>query len=443
MTRRTHWLQRTLIGFCLWGLGSAGRLGADELGDWVTARMPELVALYQQLHEHPELSLHEEQTAARMAELMRSTGLEVTTGVGGHGVVGLFVNGPGPVVMVRADMDGLPIAEQTQLVYASRVRVPDGEGGEVGVMHACGHDIHMTSQVGVMKYLVEHRERWRGTLMVLFQPAEERGGGAKAMIDDGLFSRFPKPLCALALHCDSLLPTGQIGYRPGYSLANVDSVDVVVRGRGGHGAYPHTTIDPITQAAQLIVSLQTIVSREIAPTDPAVVTVGSIRGGTKHNIIPDECHLQLTLRSYSDQVREHLKDAVKRHAEAIAVAARAPAPSVTFSEGTPAMFNDERLVERCLPTMQQVLGSENVVLSEPAMGGEDFSEYGRAGVPIFMFRLGAVDRQRLAGYQRLKQEPPSLHSAQFYPDTEPTLHTGIRVMTSLVLSLMPSPAGEN
>lgn len=419
------------------GLTAPTPVPAEEPRAWAEGHLGELVSLYQHLHQHPELSRQEKETSARMAAELRSLGAEVTTGVGGYGVVGVVKNGPGHTLMLRADMDALPITEATQLVYSSQVRVPDDEGVEVGVMHACGHDVHLTCQVGVVRYLCAHRDRWSGTLLVVFQPAEERGGGARAMLDDGLFTKFPRPDWALALHCDSMLATGQIGYRAGYTLANVDSVDVFLKGRGGHGAYPHTTIDPIVLAAQFILELQTIVSREVAPTDPAVVTVGSIHAGTKHNVISDECHLQLTLRSYSDKVREHLKEAVTRKARAVAAAARAPEPTVSFSEGTPAMFNDEQLVERCRPTLERAVGAENLLLSEPAMGGEDFSEYGRAGVPIFMFRLGAIDAMRLAGYARLNQEPPSLHSAGFYPDTEPTLVTGVTAMTTLVLDLLP------
>ncbi len=415
---------------------STGPLLAAEPRDWATAHLPELVALYQHLHQHPELSRQEEQTAARLAQELRAVGAEVTTGVGGHGVVALLHNGEGPSVMLRADMDALPVVEQTGLVYQSTVTARDDQGAEVGVMHACGHDIHMTCLVGVVRFLAEHRDTWHGTLMAVCQPAEERGGGAKAMLEDGLFTRFPRPALALALHCDSTLPTGQIGYRAGYTLANVDSVDVVLIGRGGHGAYPHATIDPVVMAAHLIVDLQTVVAREVPPTDPAVITVGSIHAGSKHNIIGDRCHLQLTLRSYTDKVRDHLQQAVTRKARAVAMSFRAPEPEVAFSEGTPAMFNDEQLVERALPSLRRAVGEENVVLSEPAMGGEDFSEYGRAGVPIFMFRLGAVDRPRLASYVDRGLDPPSLHSAQFYPDTEPTLLTGVSAMSQALVELL-------
>jgi hippurate hydrolase len=402
----------------------------------VTGNLEGLLELYRHLHQNPELSLHEEKTAARMAQELKAVGADVHTGIGSHGVVGLLKNGEGPTAMLRCDMDALPVTENTQLVYASKVRVKDDKGAETGVMHACGHDIHMTNLVGVARYLAQHKDQWKGTAMFVCQPAEERGEGARKMLGAGLFSKIKKPDFAVALHCDSKTPAGKIGYRAGYALANVDSVDVTVRGRGGHGAYPHTTIDPIVLAAKLILDLQTIVSREIKPTESCVITVGSIHGGTKHNIIADTCHLELTVRSYSDEVRKQLLDGIRRKANAVAAGANAPEPTVTVSEGTPAMYNDDELVARLLPTLQKTLGKENVVPAEPAMGGEDFSEYGRAGVPSFMFWLGAVDEKRLAGYRRFNQEPPSLHSPVFYPDADSALTTGVTVMSAVMLDLL-------
>jgi hippurate hydrolase len=404
---------------------------------WITANLDSLIQLYRHLHQTPELSSHEEKTAQRMAQELKSLGMEVHTNIGGHGVVGLLKNGDGPTAMLRCDLDALPVTENTQLVYASKVRVKDDKGLETGVMHACGHDIHMTNLVGVARYLAGHKDEWKGTAMFLCQPAEERGEGARKMLGAGLFTKIKKPDYALALHVDSRTPTGKIGYRAGYALANVDSVDITVRGRGGHGAYPHTTIDPIVLAARLILDLQTIVSREVKPTEACVITVGSIHGGTKHNIIGDTCHLELTVRSYSDEVRKQLLDGIKRKANAVAAGADAPQPTVSVSEGTPAMFNNEELVARLLPTLQRALGKENVIPAEASMGGEDFSEYGRAGVPSFMFWLGAVDEQRLAGYKRFNQEPPSLHSPVFYPDAEEALTTGITAMAAAMLDLLP------
>lgn len=421
---------------CALGL-TAARGKAEEPTAWAKAHLPHLVQLYRHLHQNPELSHQEKQTSARLAQELQAAGAEVTTGVGGTGVVALVRNGGGPTIMVRTDMDALPVTENTGVPYASTVKVEEGDGSHVGVMHACGHDIHMASLVGVTQYLAANKPHWSGTLMLVCQPAEERGSGAEAMLKDGLFGKFPKPDFALALHVDSTLPTGQVGYKAGYTHANVDSVDITVRGRGGHGAYPHMTVDPVVVAAKLIVDLQTIVSREIEPTQPAVVTVGSIRGGSKHNIIGDTCHLQLTVRSYSDEVRRHLLEAIERKAKAAALAARAPAPEVKLSEATPAVFNDEALVRRALPSLKKSVGDGNAIPSEPSMGGEDFSEYGRAGVPIFMFRLGAVDAARLESYKRRGETPPSLHSAVFYPDAEPTLRTGVVVMTTLVMDLAP------
>ncbi len=412
---------------------------AEKPSPWVASNLGELVSLYQHFHQHPELSFEEEQTAQRVAEELRSLGVEVTSGVGGHGVVGILNNGEGPTLMLRADMDALPVVEETGLTYGSQVRVKSTAGATVGVMHACGHDVHMTNLIGVARYLASNRSAWQGTVMFVFQPAEERGSGAKAMLEEGLFDRFPKPDFALALHVDSTLATGKLGYRAGFALANVDSVDITMRGRGGHGAYPHTTVDPIVQAAMLVVDLQSIVSREIAPTEPAVITVGSIHGGTKHNIIGNECHLQITVRSYADEVREHLLEAIQRKAKAVATSFRAPEPDVAISEGTPALRNDDDLVRRVLPSLERAVGKSNLVPAPPSMGGEDFSRYGRAGVPIFMFRLGSVDARRLASYERIEQPPPSLHSALYFPDIEPTLTTGVTAMATAVVDLLPNP----
>jgi hippurate hydrolase len=408
----------------------------DEPRVWIERHVKDLAVLYQHLHAHPELSFQECETVRRLAQELTAVGAEVTTGVGGHGVVAVLRNGEGPTVMVRTDLDALPLVEQTGLPYASKITTKDESGAEVGVMHACGHDLHMTNLVGVARYLAAHKDRWRGTVVLVGQPAEERGAGAKAMLADGLFRRFPRPDYALALHVDSGMPAGSVGYRAGSAMANVDAVDITVRGRGGHGAAPHTTIDAIVQAAQLVLALQTIVSRELDPTQPAVVTVGSIHGGTKHNIIPSECHLQLTVRSHSDDVREQLLSAIERKTKAVAAGAGAPEPTVEFSEGTPSLYNDEDLTRRIVPVFRKLLGEDKVVQSKLAMVGEDFGQFGRAGVPIMMFRLGAVDAKRLARYEQLGRQPPSLHSPLFYPDVEPTLVTGVTAMAGAVLELL-------
>lgn len=408
---------------------------AETPREWATAHVGELYQLYQYFHTHPELSFQEVETAARVAKELKAVGVDVTEGVGGTGVVGVLKNGKGPTVMLRTDLDALPVTEMTGLAYASKVKVKDPSGVEVGVMHACGHDIHITNLVAMARYFSSHKDQWAGTLIFLGQPAEERGSGAKKMLDDKLFERFGKPDYALALHGDSSLASNMVGCRGGYMLANVDSVDITVRGRGGHGAMPHTTVDPIVTAAQLILSLQTIVSREMKPTDPAVVTVGSIHGGTKHNIIGDTCHLQLTVRSYSDEVREHVLAAIKRKAKGIAAAAGAPEPIIEVSEGTPAMFNDEKLANRMSEVFKKEFGKDNVIPGEPSMGGEDFSQYGRAGVPILMFRVGTVEPARLERLQKL-EAVPSLHSPLFYPDAEPTLITAAQSMIVATLELM-------
>ena len=413
-------------------------LADDAVGPhtWFQQNQSSLIELYRHLHQNPELSLQEKETAARMADELRGLGVEVTTGVGGHGVVGVLKNGNGNVLMLRADMDALPIAEQTGLPHASKVRTQDPRGATVGVMHACGHDVHMTNLVGVARYLASHRDQWTGTIVFLFQPAEELGAGAEAMLKDGLLARFPRPDFAVALHVSADVPAGKIQIRPGYALANVDSVDVVVKGRGGHGASPETTVDPIVIAARLILDLQTIVGREVKPIDPAVVTVGSIHGGTKHNIIPDECRLQLTLRSLTPEVREQLKDAVRRKAFAAAASAGAPEPSVEVTEGTPAMYNDPALTAQVAATLRRTIGDANVLDGEPAMGGEDFGRYGLAGVPICMFRLGAVSQKRLDEFAAQKVPPVSLHSPVFYPDVEETLAVGVPAMASVALELL-------
>jgi hippurate hydrolase len=406
---------------------------------WVDQQLPGLLQTYRWLHEHPEVSFEEQETAAFVAQLWRDCGYEVTTEVGGHGVVGILHNGPGPTLMLRCDLDALPVTEQTQLPYASTKTIELPSGAITGVMHACGHDLHMTNLIATARYLAEHQDKWSGTLLVIAQPAEERGSGAKAMLKDGLFERFPKPDYAVALHCSSNKRAGEIGLLSGYALANVDSVDIRVKGRGGHGSQPHTAIDPIVQAAHLIIALQTIVSRELRPIDPAVVTVGSIHGGTKHNIIGDECLLQITVRSYSDEVRTKILDAIRRKANAVADSFGAPPPEVTTSEGTPALKNDAELTSRLRTAFQQAIGEHNVIADEPSMGGEDFSQYGLAGVPIVMYWLGTVEQSRLDRYQELEVPPPSLHSNQYYPDVEPSLRTGVLTMTAAALNLLKKP----
>jgi len=403
---------------------------------WYDAHKMAGYDLYKWLHAHPELSFEEEQTAAMLAQMWRDSGYEVTARVGGHGIVGLLRNGDGPVLMLRTDLDALPVTEQTPLEFASTRLTTLPDGRQAGIMHACGHDIHMTNLTMAAQFLSEHRSLWNGTLMLVGQPAEERGAGAKAMLEDGLFERFPKPDFAVALHVDSGTAAGVVRVQPGFTLANVDSVDILVKGRGGHGSTPHKTVDPITQAAELVMSLQMIVSREVKPIEPAVVTVGSIHGGTKHNIIGNECKLEITVRTYSEKVRQQILDAIKRRALAIAQANQAPPPEVRISEGTPSLENDASLSGRLAEVFRTTLGSDRVLGAEPAMGGEDFSRYGRAGVPILMYRLGVVLPERMASFEQRGIPLPTLHSSEFYPDLEPTLRSGVLSMTAAALELL-------
>jgi hippurate hydrolase len=410
-------------------------LAAEAPGDWVKTKLKPLTQLYKELHQSPELSFAEEQTAAKMAARLRELGFEVTEKVGGFGVVGVLKNGDGRTLLLRSDMDALPVVEETGLDYASKETVRDARGATVGVMHACGHDMHMTMLLATLEYLAEHRPEWQGTLVAIFQPAEERGAGAQKMLDDGLFSRFPRPNYALALHVAADRPTGTVAWRAGFAMANVDSVDITIKGKGGHGAYPHTTIDPIVIAARLVLDLQTIVSREVKPTDPAVITVGSIHGGSKHNVIGDECKLQLTVRSYESEVREQLLSAIRRKAKAAAESAGAPEPEIEISDGTPALSNDKDLAARLKPVVSRAIGVGRVEGSELSMGGEDFGAYGRAGVPILMMSVGAVSPERMEKYNEAGGAP-SLHSPKFYPDVEATLTTGVAALASASLDLL-------
>jgi hippurate hydrolase len=405
----------------------------------ITAEYDQLEALYKHIHSNPELSRQEVKTAARLAKELKDLGFTVTEKVGGTGVVGVLKNGDGPTVLVRTDMDALPVTEATGLPYASKVRVRDKNDNEVGVMHACGHDMHMTCWVGTARVLASMKDKWQGTLVFIGQPAEEVGAGARMMLSDGLFKNFPRPDYCLALHCAADLPHGTVGYTTGQALANVDSVDVTVRGKGGHGAAPHTTIDPVVIAARIVLDLQTIVSRETNPTDPAVVTVGSIHGGSKHNIIPSEVKLQITVRTTKDATRKHTLEAIERIAKAAAAAAGAPEPVVKVDpeEFTPALVNDAKLTDRTVAVFKEVLGADRVRERRPVMGGEDFSRYGREGVPIFLFWLGTMPPGRVAEAAREGGAPlPSLHSALYHPVPEPSIKTGVLAMSMAVLNLM-------
>ncbi len=424
----------------------AAPVRADEALSAAVAEDYEFLGgLYRHFHTNPELSFQETESAARLAEEWRSLGFEVTEDVGQTGVVAVMENGEGPTVMLRADMDALPVEEQTGLEYASTATGETLTGEEAPVMHACGHDVHMTSLVGTARRLAARREDWSGTLVLIAQPAEEIGLGALAMLDDGLYERFPRPDYVVGLHVSASLPTGQVGYVSGYALANVDSVDIEVRGIGGHGAYPHATRDPVVLSAQIVMALQTLVSRETSPLDSAVVTVGSIHGGTKHNIIGESVHMQLTVRSYADETRERLLNGIRRIAHAQAQSAGLPEelwPSVTWEEQyTPSTYNDPELNERVVAAIGAQIGAENVVEVDPVMAGEDFSQYGRTdpAVPAVIFWLGAVNTERYESAAAAGESLPSLHSPLFAPDPEPTITTGVEAMTAAALDLF---AGE-
>ena len=372
-------------------------------------------------------------------------GFEVTPEVGGFGVVAVFENGPGKTLMIRADMDALPLEEKTGAKYASKKKSINQVGAEVFTMHACGHDIHMTSLIGTAQNLIKMREDWSGTLVLNLQPAEERGSGARAMIRDGIFERFPRPDFNLALHVSADLPAGKVAYVPGWAMANVDSMDIIVKGIGGHGAYPHKTIDPIVLSAQLINNIQTIRSREISPLDAAVVTVGSIHGGTKHNIIPSEVTLQLTLRSYTDEVRNNTISSIKRISRGLADSVGLPEelyPVITLKdEYTPALYNNPEFTETIRLIAEEALGKENVIKSTPVMGGEDFGMYGRVEpkIPSVLFWLGAVNKKVYDRSKREDIELPSLHSPFFLPDYKPSIETGVKVTTAMAINILSQP----
>lgn len=403
----------------------------------IDAIYPQMRVLYEDLHRNPELSLHEEKTAAKIADQLRTLGYDVTTGVGKTGVVGVLKNGPGPVVMIRAELDALPVLEKTELAYASRATTHNDQDVEVPVMHACGHDLHMSVGMGTAALLAQHKDRWHGTFIYVGQPAEERIQGATAMLKDGLFTRFPKPDFVFAIHDTSFEPAGKVAYVAGYAMSNADSVDVTIYGKGGHGSAPELTIDPIVIAARTILSWQTIISREKSAQDPGVITVGTIHGGTKNNIIPDEVKLQLTVRSYKDEVRQHMLAAIERIADGEAAAAGAEKkPTVTRVEGVSAVYNDPATTERVVNALESALGKGNVVQGIPIMASDDFAEYGRAGVPSVMLSLGAVNPTKFETAQKNREVLPGPHSSLFAPDEEPSLKTGILVETTAVLELL-------
>jgi hippurate hydrolase len=421
----------------------ASPAAAAPLSDAIRADMPQLMTLYRDLHSHPELSMQEVRTPALLAGEMRKLGFEVTEHVGKTGVVAVMKNGPGPTLLIRADMDALPVKEQTGLAFASTAtgKLPDGT--ETPVMHACGHDTHIATWLGTARRLAAMKDQWSGTLVMVLQPGEEVGMGAKAMLDDGLFTRFPKPDTMLAFHDSASLPAGVIGVTNGYALANVDSVKIDVRGVGGHGAYPQTTKDPIVLASRIVVALQTLVSRENDPQEPAVVTVGMFHAGTKQNIIPDDAKLELTVRSYTPETRKLLLDGIARIAKGEAIAAGIPEdrmPVVTVSDAmyTPSTFNTDALSSRLLGLFQQHFGKDRVVASKAVMGGEDFGRFWLADQTkqSAIFWVGGVPKAKWDAARGDTTKLPSLHSPFWAPDAEAVISTATEAMTTAALDIL-------
>lgn len=421
---------------------------ANELRTDVTRDLPALMELYRDLHANPELSFEEVRTAAKLAAMARELGFEVTEGVGKTGVVAVMRNGDGPTVMLRADMDGLPVIEQTGLPFASKATATPASGVTTGVMHACGHDTHMTAWVGAARLLAARKDEWSGTLVMILQPAEEIGLGALAMLEDGLYEKFPKPDFVLGFHDAAQFEAGMLGFTSGYALANVDSVDILVKGVGGHGAYPQTTRDPIVLASAIVMKLQTLVSREKSPLEPAVVTVGSFLAGAKHNIIPDEARLQLTVRSYSDESRKQLLDGIARIARGEAIAAGMPEdrmPVIKVEDPyTPSTYNTPELTAKVKAAMIERFGSERVADVPPVMGGEDFSQFYRAdrdSVESLIFWVGGVPKADMEAAARGEKSLPSLHSPFWAPDAEKVIATASEAMAAAALDLMPRSGG--
>lgn len=422
----------------------------QSLDAMIDREIAQLVITYKMLHAAPELSHYEVKTSAFFAGQLRAMGYTVTADVGkydnplwqGHGVVAVMKNGDGPTVLVRTDMDALPVEEKTGLPYASTVKTKNDAGQDVSVMHACGHDIHITNMLGTAKMLVELKDQWHGTLVLIGQPAEETVTGARAMLANDLYTRFPKPDFALALHDSANDPAGTVTYCPGYAMASSTSVDLVIRGLGGHGSQPQATKDPVVMASQVVLALQTIISRENSPLDPAVVTVGSIHGGTKRNIIPDEVTLQLTIRTFREEVRQRILGSIERIAKGVALAAgvpedRAPIMKVIEAENAPSLYNDPALTERVASAIGKAIGVNNTIKVPPLMASEDFGRFSLDHqIPSFMFWLGAIEPSRVEASRKSGKPLPSLHSSLFEPLPEPTLRAGVKAMTTAVLELM-------
>ena len=432
-------LNRIVVLICVLALATAalGQATDPKLAAEVDAVYPQLEKLYFDLHQSPELSFQEANSSAKLADIARKLGYEVTDHVGGYGVVAVLKNGPGPTVMFRTDMDALPVEEKTGVAYASHVHAKDITGDTVPVMHACGHDIHMSSWTGTATIMAQTRDRWSGTLIMLAQPAEERVSGAKAMIKDGLFTRFPKPDFAIGMHDSAILPAGKVGILAGPAMASSDALEVTIYGKGGHGASPHTTVDPVLIAARSILSFQTLISREKDPVEPGVLTVGSIHGGAKANIIADELKMQISIRAFTPQVRDLLVHGVERIVRAEATAANAPRmPEVKITESTDALVNDPKLVARLMPVLERELGQQAIAEMKPFTASEDFSEFLKPGIPGFFLNVGGVPPAKYQAANGDASKLPSLHSALWAPDYRPTIHMAVAAEVSVLRELL-------
>lgn len=436
-------MQKTTIVFLFLlvsSLAFAAEPAPAMLDAFIADNLAELKAFYLERHQKPELSLQEQETSKTLATELRKLGFDVAENVGGFGVVGVLKNGAGPTVLYRTDMDALPMVEKTGLDYASKMMVKS-DGGEVGTMHSCGHDMHMTVWLGTAKALVEMKKQWKGTLVMIGQPAEEIGAGAKLMLEAGLFERFPVPDYGVGLHCSPTIPTGKVGFGKGYTMANSEAIDIKVYGQGAHGASPHMSIDPVVIASMLVMELQTIVSRSLNPLDNAVVSVGVIRGGTKYNIIPDEVTLELTVRTFTEEVRLKIHKRIREIAKGVAIAAGLPEdkyPEVIIPESfTPANFNTPALVDRLTASATKAIGAQNVVEAEPQMVAEDFSRYGKTShqVPTTLFWLGTAPQERLDKVAAGEMALPGLHSPFYYPALDTSIATGVKVTSTALLDL--------
>ncbi len=428
---------RSIVLVAIALLGSVTPAAGDTVPAEVNAIYADTEKLYLDLHRNPELGFQEKRTAGTLASRLKTLGYEVTTGIGGTGLVAILKNGSGPIVMFRTELDALPIEEKTGLPFASTVKTKTDAGDTVFVSHMCGHDLHMAAWAGTAALMVKHKDRWRGTLMLVAQPAEEILSGANAMLRDGLLTKFPKPTYALGMHVDHALPAGTVGFHPGYFRAASSNLDVTVYGKGGHGAYPQRAIDPVVIAARLILGLQTIVSRGNNPLDPAVVTVGSIHGGTAANIIPDVVKLQVTVRSLEPEVQKRILAAIAREAKGVALAANAPKePLIEIKSATDAVYNDPELTQRTVAAARAALGADQVVEMAAQMGSEDFSQYGLAGVRIVLLHVGAINRAQLEASRTSGVPVPGIHTAMFAPEREPTIKAAIGAELAILLDLL-------